>query len=157
MMDSPVLTLHSPHDYADLVGTGFGPGRWMLIDQPLIDRFAETTGDDAWFHLDVERAQRELPGGRTIAHGLLTLSLIPGLLYELIKFKHVCRALSYGYDRLRFPVPVPEGGRIRLRGRISRAERREAGLFVTLECVVELEGTEKPALVTNMLELIFDA
>ena len=155
-MDQDVLTLRSPHDYADLVGTEFGPGRWTVLDQSLIDRFAETTGDDAWFHTDVERARRELPGGRTIAHGLLTLSLIPGLLYQLVHFEHVCRALSYGYDRLRFPVPVPEGSRVRLRGRVKSAQRREAGLFVTLECVMELEGSEKPALVTDMLELIFD-
>jgi acyl dehydratase len=155
-MTGTVLHLKSPLGFADVVGTEFGPGRWVTLDQDLIDRFAETTGDTIWYHTDPERARRELPGGRTIAHGLLTLSLIPGLLYELITYDEVGRALSYGYDRMRFPVPVQAGQRVRLRGHVASAERREGALFATIRCTMELEGSDKPALVTDMHELVFD-
>ena len=155
-MSGNLLHLKSPLGYADVVGVEFGPSRWVRLDQDLIDRFADTTGDTIWYHTDPKRAASELPGGRTIAHGLLTLSLIPGLLYELITYDEVGRALSYGYDRLRFPVPVQAGQRVSLRGHVAGVERRDGSLFATIRCVMELEGSDKPALVTDMHELIFD-
>lgn len=143
-------------DYVHLVGRTFPPGRWVTIDQAMIDAFAAVTGDRNWYHVDIERARRELPGGRTIAHGLLTLSLVPALAAEIVSVRRHGRALNYGFDRVRYPAPVPAESRIRLHLRVLAAERAKGGLMIRTGYTMELEGAAKPALVTEMLALAYD-
>src|SRR2546421_13097907 len=110
-----MLELETPNDVAQHLGRELGPSEWMTVDQPMIDKFADATGDHQWIHVDVERAQREMPGGRTIAHGYLTLSLVPRLAATLMRVKKRSRGLNYGANRVRFTGMVPAGSRIRLR------------------------------------------
>lgn len=117
-------------DYANYVGHRFDPSPWVTIDQKMIDDFGAVTGDLNWYHVDVERARRELPGGKTIAHGLLTLSLVPGLAAQVVSVRHHGRAFNYGFDRVRYPAPVPVDSRIRLHMQVISAERKKGGMFI---------------------------
>src|SRR5947208_16730284 len=110
----PTLKVEYPKDLLKLVGTELGPSEWVTVDQAMIDKFADATGDHQWIHVDVERAKREMPGGKTIAHGYLTLSLVPRLGQTLYRVKHRSRGLNYGSNRVRFTGQVPAGPRIRL-------------------------------------------
>ena len=148
--------LDSLADYAGLVGQRFGPGDWTTIDQAMIDAFGEATGDRNWYHVDIERAGRELPGGRTIAHGLLTLSLVPDMAAKILSVRRHGRAFNYGFDRVRFPEPVPVDSRIRLHVHVMGAERAKGGMFIRKGYTMELEGAAKPALSTEMLILAYD-
>lgn len=148
------LTVDTMADLVDHVGSELGPGSWLLVDQDLVDRFGRVTGDENWYHHDVERAARELPSGTTIAHGLLTLALVPGLRQELLHVRHHGRALNYGQDRVRFPAPVPVGSRVRLRVRVGSTAPHRAGVLVRIANTIELEGAEKPALVADSLTLV---
>lgn len=146
--------LAGPHDFAKFVGQALAPSPWLLISQATIDAFAEATGDRGWYHVDVERARNELPGGRTIAHGLLTLSLIPQMSQQVIALSGSGRALNYGYDRLRFPAQVPAGSRIRLHVRVVGLEPAGDNRLLRRAFTVEVEGNPKPALVTEALSLL---
>ena len=138
----------------DFVGRELGVSDWLAISQDRIDAFAEVTGDHQWIHTDVERAAREAPGGTTIAHGLLTLSLLPAMRSDLgLVPEGVGRALNYGYDRIRFLAPVPPGARLRTRTVLSAAEPKGSGWLVTTRNTVEVEGADKPALVADALTL----
>jgi acyl dehydratase len=120
----------------------------------MIDRFADATGDHQWIHVDVERARREMPGGRTIAHGYLTLSLVPRLAATLLQVRRRSRGLNYGANKIRFTSPVPSGSRVRLRQRIASAEEVPGdGVRVTSEMTVEIEGRERPALVAELISV----
>src|SRR6266705_5398816 len=116
------LKVEYPKDLLKLVGKELGPSEWMTVDQAMIDKFAEATGDHQWIHVDVERAKREMPGGKTIAHGYLTLSLVPRLGATLVKVAKRRRGINYGSNRVRFTAPVPAGARVRLRLQIGKAE-----------------------------------
>ena len=146
-----MLELETPKDLAQHVGRELGPSDWMTVDQAMIDKFADATGDHQWIHVDVERAKRELPGGRTIAHGYLTLSLVPRLAQTLTKVKKRSRGVNYGSNKVRFINPVPAGARIRLRQRIANVEEVPGGVRVTSEMTVEIEGQSKPALVAETI------
>ena len=146
-----MLEPETPHDLLKLVGRELGPSDWMTVDQKMIDTFAEATGDHQWIHVDVERAKREMPGGRTIAHGYLTLSLVPRMAATLMRVKKRSRGLTYGSNKVRFINPVPAGARIRLRQRIANAEPVQGGVRVTSEMMVEIEGLERPALVAELI------
>jgi acyl dehydratase len=138
------------------VGTEIGVSDWLMVSQDRIDRFAEATGDDQWIHVDVERARRELPQGKTIAHGLLTLALIPLFFKHLVRIEGLQSSLNYGADRIRYITPVPAGSR--LRGRISIAaaiDEPPNGLPVTYRTIVELEGSERPACIAETIALHF--
>lgn len=114
-------------DYANYVGHHFDPSPWLMIDQKMIDDFGAVTKDLNWYHVDIERARRELPGGRTIAHGLLTLSLVPALAAQIASVRHHGRAFNYGFDRVRYPHPYQS---IRASGCICRSsapKERRAG------------------------------
>src|ERR671931_239824 len=112
------LTVEYPKDLLQHVGRELGPSEWITVDQATIDRFAEATGDFQWIHVDVERARRELPGGRTIAHGYLTLSLVPLLLKSVLRHDGLSSSLNYGSNKVRYTAPVPPSlGRGRGRGR----------------------------------------
>src|SRR5467141_2941285 len=150
------LTVEYPKDLLKLVGRELGPSEWVTVDQALIDKFADATGDHQWIHVDVERAKREMPGGKTIAHGYLTLSLVPRLGQTLYRVKHRSRGLNYGSNRIRFTGQVPAGSRIRLRQKIKSVEPVDGGVRITSENTVEVEGATRPALVAETISMQFD-
>jgi acyl dehydratase len=131
-----------------------GTSSWESLEQQRIDSFADATRDHAWIHVDVERARREMPGGVTIAHGFLSLSLLPHLLDQLIQVRGCDKAFNYGMEGLRFLAPVPCGSRIRLAAGVQSAEPR--GKFdakVVFDCRVEIEHEARPALVAKWIAL----
>lgn len=145
-----------PKDMKDLIGEEFGVSEWVTIDQPMIDKFAEATGDHQWIHVDVERAKQEMPGGKTIAHGFLTLSLVPRLGATIWKVENRSRGVNYGLNKLRFTAPVPEGARVRLSQKLLNAEDvKNDGIQLTFEHKIEIEGAERPALIAEGLSIIY--
>ncbi len=143
---------------ADFIGQSLGVSDWLMVDQARIDAFADVTGDHQWIHVDPARAARESPGGTTIAHGLLTLSLLPAMRSELgLVPEGVARAINYGYDRIRFLAPVPPASRLRTHTVLTAAEPKADGWLVTTRNTVEIEGEEKPALVADALTLFLPA
>jgi acyl dehydratase len=151
------LKVATPRALAEHVGKSLGASDWLEIGQPRVDAFAATTGDDHWIHVDVERARRELPDGKTIAHGLLTLSLIPGLQRTIWTIEKRGRGLNYGYNRVRFTGPVPVGARIRLHQTLKAADPVDGGVRFTFEATVEVEGASRPALVAETIVLIYES
>ena len=140
-------------DLPALAGQEVGVSDWVLIDQDRVNRFAEATGDSQWIHVDVERATRERGG--TVAHGYLTLSLVPGLIEAMLIYEDVSHTINYGADRLRFTAPVMVGKRVRVRQMIKTVEPRAGGMQYLAEIKVEIEGEEKPALIMDMRMLVF--
>ena len=126
---------------------------WLEITQERVNQFAEATGDFQWIHIDVERAQREMGG--TIAHGYLTVSLIPFLSEGLLPVSGVSRVLNYGSDKVRFTNMVKVGKRIRLRQKVAEVEPKSGGLQVKYFCTVEIEGEDRPACVAETILLFF--
>jgi acyl dehydratase len=136
------------------VGTEVGVSDWVQVTQERIDRFAEATGDEQWIHVDVARAKRELPGRSTIAHGLLTLSLVPQFVRSTIGLEGIKNTLNYGANRIRYLTPVPAGSRLRARTSIVAAEDAPPdGLRVTYGITIEIEGAQRPACVAEMLAI----
>ncbi len=129
-------------------------GEEVEITQDMINRFADLTGDQQWIHVDVERAKRESPFGQPIAHGFLTLSLLPRLRtpsdYRLVGFGN---ATNYGADKLRFISPVPAGSKVHARTRLVAAEAKPKGTQITQEIAVHVVGSDRPALIYTMLVL----
>ena len=147
-----MLTIDKPKDVFQHIGKELGPSDWLTVTQEMIDKFAEATGDHQWIHVDVERAKRELPGGKTIAHGYLTLSLLPRMMPELLKVTKRSRGVNYGSNKVRFVSPVPAGARVRLRSTIKAVEPVEGnGVRITFEAVIEVEGQQRPAMVAETL------
>jgi acyl dehydratase len=151
-----MLEIERPADIVAYVGKEIGVSEWFTVDQVIIDKFADATGDHQWIHVDVERAGREMPGGKTIAHGYLTLSLVPRLAQTIYRVKHRSRGLNYGSNRIRFTGQVPAGSRIRLRQKIKSVEPVEGGVRITSENTVEVEGAARPALVAEIISVQFD-
>ena len=148
------LTVEYPRELLQHVGAELGPSDWLVVDQVMIDTFAEATGDHQWIHVDVERARREMPGGRTIAHGYLTLSLVPRLAATLLQVTKRSRGLNYGSNRVRFTNVVPAGSRVRLRAKLLAAEEvQDGGVRLTSEMTIEVEGQTRPALVAEVLSV----
>ena len=140
---------------AEIVGVRFGPSRWVTIDQDMIDRFGALTGDEHWIHIDPERAAKELPGGKTLVHGYFTLALLTDLIGELVHIQFG-RALNYGLDRVRFLAPVPAGARLRLFVTPAEAVPMDkGGVKLTLDCEMELEGSERPALAARSISIFY--
>jgi acyl dehydratase len=138
------------------VGKELGPSEWLTVTQEMIDKFADATGDHQWIHVDVERAKKEMPGGKTIAHGYLTLSLLPRLAPTLMKVENRRRGLNYGSNRVRFTAPVPAGARVRLRQKLLKVEPVEDnGFRVTSEMTMEVEGNSRPAMVAETLGIVY--
>ena len=147
-----MLTVETPKDLKQHIGKTLGPSDWITVDQAMIDKFADATGDHQWIHVDVERAKKEMPGGKTIAHGYLTLSLLPRLAPTLLKVNKRKRGVNYGSNKIRFTNPVPAGSRIRLKQTIKAVEDvPDNGVRITSEMVIEVEGQERPALVAEVL------
>ena len=140
-------------DLPGLVGQEIGVSDWLEITQERVNQFAEATGDHQWIHVDVARANREFGG--TIAHGYLTLSLIPFLSEGMLPLSGAANALNYGSDRVRFTQFVRVGKRVRLRQKILAVEPKGPGMQVKAECTIEIEGEAKPACVAETITLIF--
>ena len=151
-----MLTVERTIELKAHAGEVLGSSDWITIGQEAIDTFARVTGDDHWIHVDRERASREMPGGRTIAHGLYLLSLIPFLQRSIYAVRRRGRGLNYGYDRIRFLSPVPEGSRVRLTLKLVDASPHPRGTRLETEATIELEGSDKPALVASNILLIED-
>jgi acyl dehydratase len=131
-----------------------GTSEWVTIDQRSIDLFAEATGDHQWIHVDPEKAA-DGPFGQTVAHGYLSLSLIPALLEQVLRVTDARMGVNYGIEKVRFTAPVPSGSDVRLHAKLHSAERRGEGVLFNLGVTVEIRGQEKPALVGEVVYLTF--
>ena len=139
------------------IGKSLGSSDWITVDQKMIDQFAEATGDHQWIHVDVERAKREMPGGKTIAHGYLTLSLLPRLNQGIFRITGRKRGVNYGSNKVRFTAPVPAGSRVRGHLILKAIEPLGNGCSrLTFEATVEVEGISRPALVAETLSLVYE-
>ncbi|WP_461033407.1 MaoC family dehydratase [Streptomyces mayteni] len=146
-MEQP-RTFASPDALLAAVGEELGPGEWLTVEQRAIDLFAEATGDHQWIHTDRERAAAG-PFGSTIAHGYLTLALLPVLVPGLLRVAGVRLALNYGVNRVRFPAPLPAGCRVRATARIAAVAEVPGGTQLTLAAAIHREGSEKPVCVAE--------
>jgi acyl dehydratase len=133
-----------------LESTTLGPGRWHEVSQQQVNQFADATGDHQWIHVDPERAATG-PFGRTIAHGYLTLSLVPALLDEVLQVHDAAQAINYGLGKARFPAPVPVGSRVRLGAMVEKVEPVPAGYQVALAVMIDCDAGPKPACVAQVL------
>jgi acyl dehydratase len=141
-------------EVASLSGQELGVSAWHTISQEQINLFAEATGDFEWLHVDIERATREL--GAPIAHGFLTLSIIPALWGEIARITEYKNGYNYGMDKTRFTAPVKAGARARLRATMREPRQHRGGTIVSVACVIEIEGEERPALVTDWCEIFYN-
>jgi acyl dehydratase len=132
------------------VGDVFGPSTWIDVPQERIDAFADATGDHQWIHVDPQRA-KEGPFGGTIAHGYLTLSLLPVASYEVVPRQGGSMSINYGLNRVRFPAPVPVGSRLRATFEVVGLEEHDWGGQATMQATVEREGGEKPVCVAEIV------
>ena len=151
-----MLEVERGADLAAYIGRALEPGDWIVISQQMIDKFAEATGDHQWIHIDVERANREMPGGKTIAHGYLSVSLLPRMAMTVFKVRQKSRGVNYGSNKVRFTAPVPSGSRIRLRQKILLVEPIEGGVRLTTHNEIEVEGSDRPAAIAETMQLVFD-
>lgn len=149
-----MLTFTGPEDLKARVGEELGLSDWVEITQELIDGFAQVTGDHQFIHVDRERAA-QTPFGGTVAHGLLTLSLGPRLSYELYEMSGFTFAMNYGYDRIRYPAPLPTGSRVRLRAVLGSVQDVPGGVQMTVVQTFEREGQDKPVCVAENLVRAF--
>ena len=142
-------------DAKALVGEEVGLSDWVVIDQHRVDQFAEATADHQWIHVDTERASREMPDGKTIAHGYLTLALIPAFTGDFVHVENLARAINFGLNKVRFYAPVPVGSRLRGRAVVLKAQQRAGALLLTSQVRLEVEGQRKPACVAETLGMYF--
>ena len=148
--------VETPEALRALIGQELGVSDWLEVTQDLIDRFAEVTGDHQWIHVDVERAKREIPGGKTIAHGYLLLSLLPKLGAGIYKLAWPTRSINYGSDKVRIVNPVKAGARIRLRQSLVAVEDGAPGAHrITVRQTLEIEGEAKPAMIADTIRMSF--
>jgi acyl dehydratase len=155
MQDKTVeeLVMVAFNDVQTLVGTEVGVSDWVQIDQDRVNKFADATGDHQWIHVDVERATKEIGG--PIAHGYLTLSLIPFLSAGLMPVEGVTRGINYGSNKVRFVNMVRVGKKVRLRQKLLAAEPKSGGLQLINECTIEIEGEAKPACIAETISVIY--
>jgi acyl dehydratase len=143
-------TFTDVNDLAEHVGDAIGYSGWMEIDQAAVNLFADATHDHQWIHIDPERAAESAFGG-TIAHGFLTLALLPHLWRTMYQVSNVKMGVNYGLNRVRFPAPVPVGSRIRAHSSIVSVEPVSGAHQVTLSTVVEVEGAQKPVCIAETI------
>ena len=132
------------------VGQEIGVSDWVTVDQSRIDKFAEATGDHQWIHIDPVKAAQG-PFGKTIAHGFLTLSLLPELFAKAFDVSDVRMGVNYGLNKVRFTAPVPSGGRVRGRFVLREYLPIDGGAQLTVEATIELEGSSKPACIADSI------
>jgi acyl dehydratase len=142
-------------DLQGLVGQEIGVSDWILVDQKRVNTFADATGDHQWIHVDVERATREMGG--PIAHGYLTLSLIPFLGAGILRVTGVSRGINYGSEKVRFTNMVRVGKRVRMRQKMISCQPKAGGLQMINECTIEIEGEDRPACVAETISILYGA
>ncbi len=145
-----------PSEMTKHVGEEIGVSDWVEITQERINLFADATGDHQWIHVDVERAKKDMPGGKTIAHGFLTLSLIPMLNSEISHINNVRNGINYGCNKVRFTSPVQAGSKVRARAKLIAADPMDkGGVRLTNQVTIEIEGQERPACVAETMSIVY--
>jgi acyl dehydratase len=152
--DSAARSIDGIEGLRSLAGQELGTSAWTTITQEQVDQFAAATGDHQWIHTDPERA-KDGPFGTTIAHGYLSISLVPALLREIVAVDGVAMALNYGINKLRFPSPVPVGSRVRMSARLAEVEEVAGGVQVVIAVTIEVEDQPKPACVAEVVYRYF--
>ena len=151
-----MLKVRYPQDLKKFENYDLGCSDWFLIDQKLINAFAKLSGDDQWIHIDSDRALNEMPEGKTIAHGLLTLCVSPTLGKDKIHIENLKQTLNYGIDKVRFISPVKVGSFIRLRSKIAQVTLRDDySVLLRIERIMEIKGTERLAMYAETLSLMY--
>ena len=151
-----MLKVRYPQDLKKFENYDLGCSDWFLIDQKLINAFAKLSGDDQWIHVDSDRALNEMPGGKTIAHGLLTLCISPTLGKNKIHIENLKQTLNYGIDKVRFISPVKVGSFIRLRSKLVEVTiRDDKTVLVRIERMMEIKGFKKLAMYAETLSLMY--
>ena len=142
-------------DLLALEGQEIGISEWFDVSQEQINQFADATNDHQWIHVDIDRAKKEMPGSKTIAHGYLTLSMVPAMTATFIEFTNLERAINYGVNKVRFTNMVPVDSKIRARATITRVRQRSGATQVIGETTVEIQGEEKPACVAETVSFYY--
>jgi acyl dehydratase len=137
-------------EFDNAAGTELGPTEWLVVDQDRVNNFAQATDDHQWIHVDPERAASG-PFGGTIAHGLLTLSLLPKFMHELYRVDNITMAINYGFNKVRFITPVPVGAKVRASSVITGVDKLDGAVQATLVTTVEVDGAAKPAAVIESI------
>jgi acyl dehydratase len=145
-----VKTFSGLDEFVAAQGSQLGPTEWLEITQDRVNLFADATEDHQWIHVDPERAASG-PFGGTIAHGLLTLSLLPHFMHQLYTVENITMAINYGYNKVRFITPVRVGAKVRARAEISKVDQLEGAVQATMTTTVEIDGSEKPAAVAESI------
>lgn len=143
-------TFSGLEEFVAAEGSALGPTEWLEITQDRVNLFADATDDHQWIHVDPEKAANG-PFGGTIAHGLLTLSLLPHFSHQLYTVENITMAINYGYNKVRFISPVKVGARLRARGEITKVDQLDGAVQATTTITVEIEGSEKPAAVAESI------
>ena len=152
------ITVNGIDEVRGLVGQTIGPSEWREVTQDDINTFADLSGDDQWIHVDVERAKTESPFGTTIAHGNLTLAMIDGFRPDLFESTGFKLGVNYGWNKIRFPTPVPADSRVRARLEIAELEEIGGGwLQMITRFTIEIEGNEKPCFVGDSVTRLMAA
>ena len=150
-----MIEIKSVAEMKDLIGQEIGTSDWLVIDQKRIDEFGRATGDEHWIHVDVERAKRELPEGKTIAHGFLTLSLITPFAAQISPVLEHANIMNYGANKVRFTAPVRSGDRVRMKRSLLQFEDMEKSMRLIFANTIEIEGSDRPALYAETISIIF--
>ena len=151
-----MIEINSPREIEQFLNESLTPSEWYEVTQEKINNFAEATGDFQWIHVDVERAKKEMPDGKTIAHGYFMLSLIPLLSSQTAKINNSSRTLNYGSDKVRYINPVQVGSLVRLKRKIVRVSLMENGGYRMINLYeMEIKDSEKPAFVAETISLVF--
>lgn len=148
-------TFQTTQDLLAAKGQELGPSPWRTVTQEHIDSFADTVDDHQWIHVDIERAAGG-PFGAPIAHGMLTVSLVPTMMGELVQVEQMTFGVNYGFDRVRFLSPVPAGSRVRGHVQIVETVTVDGGVRATFRVTVELEGNDRPACVADNIVVFYD-
>jgi acyl dehydratase len=151
-----MLKVKSPKDLLNYKNFDLGVGKWILVDQKMINKFADFSGDQQWIHVDVQRASKEMPNGQTIAHGLLTLCLSPTLGKNQLEIKNLKLSINYGIDKVRFTSPVRVNSKVRMNSVITEIIEKDSGIILLkIKRLIEIEGQTKPAMVAETLSLLY--
>jgi acyl dehydratase len=151
-----MLKVKSPKDLLNYKNFDLGVGKWILVDQKMINKFADFSGDQQWIHVDVQRASKEMPNGQTIAHGLLTLCLSPTLGKNQLEIKNLKLSINYGIDKVRFTTPVRVNSKVRMNSVITEIIEKDSGIILLkIKRLIEIEGQTKPAMVAETLSLLY--
>jgi acyl dehydratase len=145
-----VKTFSGLDEFVAAQGSQLGPTEWLEVTQDRVNLFADATDDHQWIHVDPERAA-DGPFGGTIAHGLLTLSLLPHFMQQLYTVQNIAMAINYGYNKVRFITPVKVGAKIRARAEITKVDQLDGAVQATMTTTVEIDGAEKPAAVAESI------